>query len=296
MTADSKTVAFPNITPGYLIPIGGSERKRHDPEILRRFIDLAGGCDANIVIIPTASKLQNTGERYEKAFLSLGADTATSLRFQSRKDCHRERWLEILDDATGLFLTGGSQLRLSSTLGGTPVAKAIRRLHRTGVPIAGTSAGASYMAEHMIAFGESGSSPSTHKVALVPGIGLSRDFAIDQHFQERDRFGRLLTALAYNPQVMGLGLDEDTAAFIAPDRTLEVAGSGTCTIVDGSKLEHSALGHDVGDPVCLLGVRLHLLTAGCRYLINPRKALAPGETPEEPEAEEESETGSAKDR
>lgn len=278
MTAENKTVAFPNITPGYLIPIGGSERKRHDPEILRRFIDLSGGADASIVIIPTASKLQNTGERYEEIFLSMGADSAVSLRFKDRSDCNRPEWLEILQDATGVFLTGGSQLRLSSTLGGTPVTKDLRRLHRSGVPIAGSSAGASYMSEHMIAFGESGASPTTHKVALVPGLGLNRDFTIDQHFKERDRLGRLLTALAYNPEIMGLGLDEDTAAVIAPDRTFEVIGSGTCTVLDGADLEYSALGREVGDPICLLGARLHVLTAGCGYAIDSRRPLAPGET------------------
>lgn len=297
MTAESKTVAFPEIKPGYLIPIGGNERKRSDPEILRRFLDLAGGADASIVIIPTASKLQNTGERYEQIFLSMGADSATSLRFQNRRDCNREKWLEILQDATGVFLTGGSQLRLSSTLGGTPVAKAVRRLHRTGIPIAGSSAGASYMSEHMIAFGESGASPTTHKVALVPGLGLSREFTIDQHFKERDRLGRLLTALAYNPQIMGLGLDEDTAAFIAPDRTFEVVGSGTCTVVDGTDLEFSSLGREVGDPVCLLGVRLHVLTAGCSYDIDSRQALAPGESSADlEERAEEPATGEAEDR
>lgn len=280
MAADSATVDFPRSgrgESGYLIPIGGAERKRDNAEILGRFVDLAGETDANIVIIPTASRLRQTGERYERVFQSLGADRATSLRFLSRKDCNRPEWLETLEDATGVFLTGGSQLRLSSTLGGTPVADILRRLHAEGVPIAGTSAGASYMSEHMIAFGESGASPSTHKVALVPGIGLTRDFTIDQHFKERDRLGRLLTSLAYNPQVMGLGLDEDTAAFIAPDRSLEVVGSGSCTVVDGADLEHSSMGREVGDPVCLLGVRLHVLTRGCRFIIDSREASCPFE-------------------
>ncbi len=280
MAADIKTVDF---TPansseaGYLIPIGGAERKRRNPEVLKKFVELSGGSDANIVIIPTASRVRSTGERYERVFLSLGADVAKSLLFKNRKDCSREDWLDILEDATGIFLTGGSQLRLSSTLGGTPVADTIRRLHAAGTNIAGTSAGASYLSEHMIAFGDSGASPSTHKVALVPGIGLTRDFIIDQHFRERDRLGRLLTALAYNPRVLGLGLDEDTAAFIGPDSSLEVVGSGTCTILDGSEVGHSSMGHDLGDPVSLHGVRLHVLTAGSRYFIDSRQPLAPDE-------------------
>ncbi len=278
MPENTNTVDFPAAgPPGYLIPIGGAERKRRDPEILSRFVELAGGSDANIVIIPTASRLKNTGERYEQVFLALGADNARSLRFLNRKDCQRQEWLDILEDATGVFLTGGSQLRLSSTLGGTPVTEALRRLHTSGAAIAGTSAGASYLSDHMIGFGDSGASPTTHKVALVPGLGLTRDFTIDQHFKERDRLGRLLTALAYNPRIMGLGLDEDTAAFIGPDRTLEVVGSGTCTIVDGSDLEHSDLGHEVGDPMSLLGVKLHVLTAGCEFSIDSRLATCPTE-------------------
>jgi len=279
---DIKTVDFKpansSSEAGFLIPIGGAERKRRAPEILKRFVDLSGGSDANIVIIPTASRMRNTGERYERVFLSLGADNATSLLFKNRTDCSREDWLDILEDATGIFLTGGSQIRLSSTLGGTPVADTIRRIHSEGTNVAGTSAGASYLSEHMIAFGDSGASPSTHKVALVPGIGLTRDFIIDQHFRERDRLGRLLTALAYNPRMLGLGLDEDTAAFISPHGTVEIVGSGTCTILDGSELEHSSMGHDIGDPVSLHGVRLHVLTPGSHYHIPSRKAVAAEET------------------
>ncbi len=270
------TVDFPPTSrnrAGYLIPIGGAERKRRNPEILQRFVNLAGGADANIVIIPTASRMRNTGERYERIFLGLHADAARSLPFKNRKDATRGDWLDVLEDATGVFFTGGSQLRLSSTLGGTPAADILRKLHDSGVPIAGTSAGASYLSEHMIAFGDSGASPSSHKVALVPGIGLTRDFIIDQHFRERDRLGRLLTALAYNPRILGLGLDEDTAAFIAPDGTLEVLGSGTCTIVDGADLEHSSMGHEPGDPMCLMGVRLHVLTAGSQYVTSKRQPV-----------------------
>ncbi len=222
---------------GYLIPIGGAERQANQRIILRRFIELCGNDTARIAIIPTASKLDTTGPRYRRVFLDLGAESASPLPFRTRQDCRREDWLEALENSTGVFLTGGSQLRLSRTLGGTPVALALRRMYSNGVHVAGTSAGASYMSEHMIAFGEAGATPRTHMVALAPGIGLTHDFTIDQHFRERDRLGRLLTALAYNPSIIGLGLDEDTAAFIRPDRRLEVVGSGSCTLVDGADLE-----------------------------------------------------------
>lgn len=262
---------------GYLVPIGGSEKKSRDPRILRRFIDLAGGAAARVVIIPTASKLETTGPRYARVFRELGAATATSLPFRSRADCRNEEWLAVLDEATGIFLTGGSQLRLSRTLGATPVARAVRRLYRSGVHVAGTSAGASYLSEHMIAFGEPGASPRTHMVALAPGIGLTRQFTIDQHFRERDRLGRLLTALAYNPYIIGMGLDENTAAFIAPDRTLEIVGSGSCTLLDGSDVDYASIGHQPGDPVCLLGVRLHILLQGSVFDIDNRRPAPPQE-------------------
>ena len=267
-------------TPGFLIPIGGAERKDGNARVLRRFVALSGDADARIAVIPTASKLESTGPRYERVFREFGAGTAYSLPFRTRQDCAREDWIERLEEATGIFLTGGSQLRLSRTLGGTPVTRAIRSAHSRGAHVAGTSAGASYMSEHMIAFGEQGATPRTHMVALAPGIGLTRDFTIDQHFRERDRLGRLLTALAYNPDVVGLGLDENTAAFIGPDRQVEIVGSGSCTIADGSDLEYSSVGDQADDPVCLIGVRLHILLAGSRYDIDSRGATAPRESPD----------------
>jgi len=264
---------------GYLIPIGGAERKAEQRVILRRFIELCGGQAARVGIIPTASKLDSTGPRYARVFLDLGAATAIPLPFRTRRDCRREDWLQSLADCTGVFLTGGSQLRLSRTLGGTPVTRELQRLHAAGVHVAGTSAGASYMSEHMIAFGDAGATPQTHMVALAPGIGLTRDFTIDQHFRERDRLGRLLTALAYNPSIIGLGLDEDTAAFIGPDRCLEVVGSGSCTLIDGDQLEYASVGHRAGDPVCMLGVKLHILLHGGRFQIDERRPIAPPEGP-----------------
>ncbi|NKB87801.1 MAG: cyanophycinase [Acidobacteria bacterium] len=261
--------------PGYLIPIGGAERKRRSPTILRRFVELAGGNDARIAVIPTASKLDTTGPTYEEVFRGLGAEDARSLPFRSRSDCDNPEWLEVLNASTGIFMTGGSQLRLSRTLGATPVARAIRDAHAKGTHVAGTSAGASYMSEHMIAFGDAGASPVTHMVALAPGLGLTQELTIDQHFRERDRLGRLLTVLAYNPDIVGLGLDEDTAAFIGPDKVLEVVGSGSCTLVDGSELEHASVGHQPGDPVSLLGVKLHILLPGARYEVQNRRAIPP---------------------
>jgi cyanophycinase len=138
--------------------------------------------------------------------------------FDTRRDCQEPGRLERLEQATGIFFTGGNQLRLSTLLGGTPVAKLIRIQNANGVTVGGTSAGASILSEHMIAFGDEGSSVISGSVRLAPGLGLTNRFIIDQHFRQRDRLGRLLTALAYNPFAVGIGLDEDTAAFIGPTK------------------------------------------------------------------------------
>jgi len=260
-----------------IIPVGGAEDKLSDARILRRFVDLSGGKDARIAIIPTASQLSDTGDRYETLFTELGAGRARSLPFESRADCERADWLEKLERATGVFLTGGNQLRLATTLGGTEVARSLRTLNAAGVHVAGTSAGAAFLSEHMIANGEDGAVPRSNIVTLAPGLGLTNRVIIDQHFRQRDRLGRLLTALAYNPFAIGVGLDEDTAAFIGPDETVEVMGSGGITIVDCSDVEYSSM-DQVGDhePVCLLGLRLHILTAGATYNLHTRVATAPG--------------------
>jgi cyanophycinase len=202
-------------------PIGGGEEKENDARILQRFVDLAGGEEADIVVIPTASRLADTGARYEAIFRRLGAGRVEAVDFETRADAEDHDKLERLGDATGIFLTGGNQLSLSTILGGTPVARLVRARNADGVHVAGTSAGAAFLCEHMIAFGEDGATPIAGAARLAPGLGLHNKIVIDQHFRQRDRLGRLLSALAYNPFAVGIGLDEDTAAFIRPDEVLE---------------------------------------------------------------------------
>ena len=223
---------------GYIIPIGGAEEKFSNTEILDRFIDICGGKSSRIAIIPTASELEDTGRNYEKLFRKIGIKHAQVLPFITREDCKSSEHLDYLEKSDGVFMTGGNQLRLSTTLGGTPVAQLIRKRNAEGMHVAGTSAGAAFMPEHMIAGGSEGSTPSPNKVTLAPGLGLTNNFIIDQHFRQRDRLGRLLTALAYNPFAIGIGLDEDTAAFIRPGDDLEVVGSGGITIIDPTNLSY----------------------------------------------------------
>jgi cyanophycinase len=260
---------------GYIIPIGGAEEKLHNPEILDRFVEVCGGRKARISIIPTASELEDTGRNYEKLFRKLGIKHARVLQMITREDCSSPEFLDYIENSDGVFMTGGNQLRLSTTLGGTPVAQLIRRRNAAGMHVAGTSAGAAFMPEHMIAGGDEGSTPRPEMVTLAPGLGLTNNFIIDQHFRQRDRIGRLLTALAYNPFAIGIGLDEDTAAFIRPGDDLEVVGSGGITIIDPTHLTHSSMDSARrGDPVSLIGVKLHILVAGGRFEIAAREAFA----------------------
>ena len=262
-------------TRGWIIPIGGGEEKENNPQILQRFVDLCGGVNADIVVLPTASRLADTGVRYERIFSALGAGRVSSVDFDSRAECDDAGSLQRIAQATGLFFTGGNQLSLSTILGGTPVAKLIRTLNAEGVHVAGTSAGASFISEHMIAFGEDGASPVAGSVRLAPGLGLTNRVIIDQHFRQRDRIGRLLTALAYNPFAVGIGLDEDTAAFISPENMIEVEGSGGITLIDASGIEFSSMDLvDEGQPVCMLGIGLHLLVAGTCFDLSTRRASA----------------------
>ncbi len=264
-------------TRGWIVPIGGAENKENDRDILEHFVAVSGGESANIVVIPTASRLSETGPRYEQIFKNLGAAKVAVMDFDTRRDCQEPGRLRRIEEATGIFFTGGNQLRLTTLLGGTPVAKLIRTRNAHGVTVGGTSAGASILSEHMIAFGDEGSSVISGSVRLAPGLGLTNRFIIDQHFRQRDRLGRLMTALAYNPFAVGIGLDEDTAAFIGPDETVEVSGSGGVTIVDASEVSYSSVAESVeGQPICVLGLRLHFLVAGATFNLHTRQAFAGG--------------------
>jgi cyanophycinase len=255
---------------GWIIPIGG---KLAAPAILERFVALSGGDQARIAVIPTASSEPDLGTYFERVFNRQGVKQAKALNFDRRSDCDDADWLEWLSTATGVFLTGGNQLKLSTILGGTPVAKLLRLLNERGVHIAGTSAGAAYLSEHMIAFGDEGSTPRAGMVTMCAGLGLTNRIIVDQHFRQRDRMGRLLTALSYNPFCIGLGVDEDTAAFIAPDETLEVIGNGAVTIVDPANVEFTSVAEaKPGDTITIIGARVHVLGAGSAFNLHTRLA------------------------
>ena len=260
---------------GTVIVIGGAEDKIRDRIILNRFVSLAGGDEAIVVVISTASALgHETGERYRTIFAELGVRTARPLHAMTRAQANDETFARAVRDATGIFLTGGNQLRLSSTLGGTRLAEAILERFHHGAVIAGTSAGASAMSSHMIAFGASGATPKHRMAAIAAGLGVLPGVIVDQHFQQRNRLGRLLSLIAQNPSLLGLGVDEDTAGVVGPDLVLEVIGRGSVTVVDGAAAETDAWEVRGHRPVMISGVVLHSLPAGYRFDLRRRHRVA----------------------
>ncbi len=268
--------------PGLLVPIGGAEAGSGEPLILGRFVYVAGGAGAELIVIPTGSSDAETGERYRALFGRLGARMVHVVDPAGRREADDSDAVELIRHASGIFITGGDQYRLATRLRGTAIARALRAAHASGIPVAGTSAGAAYLSAHMIAYGKTGATPRTGMVTLAQGLGLTARFIIDQHFRQRDRLGRLLTALAAFPQAIGLGLDEDTAAFIGAD-SFEVVGNGAITVVDArgaaSRVPHHA---DRQQPICMTDLVLHVLVHGATFDVNQRRAMAPPNAREEP--------------
>jgi len=265
--------------------IGGAEDKLKSKVILHRFLQLAGGDDARIVVISTASSLGEAAtDLYRQLFTQLGAKSVSGLRPLTREEANDASDAKTLDDATGIFLTGGNQLRLSSVVGGTKLGAAILAAHERGVVVAGTSAGASAVSTHMVAFGASGATPKHRMVQISAGLGLLKGVVVDQHFEQRTRLGRLLAVVAQSPALVGMGLDEDTAAIVHADQTMEVIGKGAVTVIDGSHAETDAFNTKGYRPMVVSGAILHSLPAGQRFDLTARKLLPPVEpSPEKKE-------------
>jgi cyanophycinase len=242
--------------------------------ILNRFATLAGGRDATVAVISTASSLgHEAGERYQQVLGELGVRKVRLIHAVSRTQANDDTVTLALRDATGIFLTGGNQLKLSSTVGGTRLADAVLERFRHGAVVAGTSAGASAMSSHMIAFGASGATPKHRMAQIAAGLGVLPGVIVDQHFQQRNRLGRLLSLIAQNPSLLGLGVDEDTAGVVGPDHVMEVIGRGSITVVDGARSETDAWEVHGHRPLMISGVVLHSLPAGYRFDLRRRERI-----------------------
>lgn len=276
---------------GPLMIIGGAEDKLRGRTILREFVQRAGGVDARIAVIPTASSLgAEVTEVYDALFRREGAAEVVAVRPESRDDSHDPALVASLDDVTGVFLTGGNQLKLSAIVCGTPLGDAIVAAHGRGVVVAGTSAGASIQSSHMLAFGGPGSTPKQRMTQMAAGLGLIDSAVIDQHFDQRNRYGRLLMIVAQSPQLLGIGVDEDTAAVVehtgtldgtldgtadGPHEVLRVIGRGAVTILDPARITTNAFEAKRSAPMLASGVVLHMLPAGSAFDLTTRTLLAP---------------------
>lgn len=261
---------------GHLLIIGGAEDKLRQRQILSRFVTLAGGPEARAVVISTASSLGDEAtELYLSLFRSMGITDVRGMRPLVREDANDRRLAAQLDDATAIFMTGGNQLRLSSVIGGTLLGRAIIDRHRHGAVVAGTSAGASAIASHMVAFGTSGATPKQRMTQMSAGLGLLPGVLIDQHFEQRNRFGRLLALVAQSPALLGIGIDEDTAALVSPRGVLEVVGKGSVTIIDPANIQTDAYEVKRHKPIMVSGVVLHSLPSGYRFDLRRRRFMPP---------------------
>lgn len=257
---------------GNLLIIGGNEDKQGDCIILRKFIAMAGGRDARIAVITTATEYpREVGDEYRSLFTEFGAACVNILYITNRESANDQHQIAEIDNCSGIFFTGGDQLRLTSILGGSGVDAAIRRAYLKGTIIAGTSAGASVMSDTMIVDGSSSDTPKKDSLSMAHGMGLLGEVVIDQHFAQRGRINRLLAAVAQNPHIMGIGIDEDTALCVSPQASFSVMGSQTATIIDGKNIIHSNISESKQfDPLALTNVILHVLPSGFGFDLKRR--------------------------
>lgn len=259
---------------GKLLIIGGAEDKEGECTILKRFVQEAGGTDSIIAILTAATEYpEQVGSQYQELFHKFGAKQVFVLDISRRHHANNEELAKLLAKVSGVFFTGGDQLRITGMLGGTVLGRMLHQLYERGVVIAGTSAGASVMSDTMIVGGDS-ASPKKEAIVMAPGLGLLRAVIIDQHFAQRGRIGRLLAAVAQNPYVLGVGIDEDTAILVYPDGRLTVVGSQTVIIVDASpSVATNVSESSPGEALVLTPVLMHVLSNGLWFDFKKRVAL-----------------------
>lgn len=265
---------MPQSTKTAVLVIGGAEDKIHGRLILQTFFQRCGGSDARIAIIPSASREPAViGSRYHDIFEEMGAKAIEVLDIREREHGENPVWRAFVEDCTGVFMTGGDQLRLCGLLSDTPIMERVRTRAQLGeITLAGTSAGAAVMGQQMIAGGGSGESPNRSLVDMTTGLGIIPEVVVDQHFHNRNRMARLLSAVASHTDKLGIGIDEDTCAMFEGDGTFQVIGKGTVTIVDPGGVSHTNQATvGMSDPLSIHNLRLHILSHGDRYDLYKRQ-------------------------
>jgi len=254
--------------------IGGAEDKLGHRRILRRFITMSGGQRARVAVCATASSLgDEITDLYEKVFYELGAQEVLSVRPVNRAEADAPVATKAIEGATGIFFTGGNQARLSAVLRGTALGDTVTMMYREGAVVAGTSAGASVVSEHMVALGATGETPKQRMASLAQGLGLLPDIVVDQHFSQRGRFGRLLALVAASPNLLGMGVDEDTAAIVTDETVMEVYGRGSVFLAEADHAVTNAYAARGTDPILISGANVHFLPSATLFDLQARELL-----------------------
>jgi cyanophycinase len=263
------------VTAKRVLAIGGREDKENECEILKKFVELAGGEDAEILIMTVATKeVEETIKDYRKVFRRLHAGSVKAFDVSMREDTASKKGIQLIESATGIFFSGGDQLDIASLLGGTNLLDTLKQRHCAGCIIAGTSAGAAMMSKSMLISGKPEESPRFGNVEIGPGLDFIPDTIIDTHFSQRGRCGRLMTAVAHYPQDIGIGIDEDTAILVNNGTEFRVIGSGSVIIVDGGPMTHTNLADlKHGELLELHDLALHVLPAGARYDLRKQRPI-----------------------
>jgi cyanophycinase len=250
-----------------LVIVGGAEDRLQDRVILRKFADYCGGSQARIRVITAASgDPEGVWQSYQDVFRALGVEDVQRLAIDDRDSAHAAPLQAEILQADGIFMSGGDQSKLMNTLWDTPAYQSLHQsFHLNRCCIGGTSAGAAVMSRHMIAQGPAVLRPRKDAVDTDIGLGLLSQAVVDQHFSERRRLARLLSTLAMRPDLLGVGIDEDTALVIEKGQALEVIGKGTVTLVDPSQMQSNVTELETLEQIEMLGVQLHVLPAGHRY-------------------------------
>ena len=274
MTSQTPTVK------GVLVAIGGAEDKTSQSEILQRVLELSSADNREVGVITTASSIPDeVFPTYERVFSALGAAAVHHIDVRTREEAAEDRFLDILRGCGVIFISGGDQLRLTYTLGGSPLLNAMReRLSRGDAVVAGTSAGAAVQSTTMIYDGAAADALRKGAVKMSAGFGFVEGVVIDSHFLERGRFTRLIEVGAANPEFLGIGIGEDAAVIVHDGPVLEAIGSGHVIVVDSSSLMSSNVASlSEGEPVAVEHVIIHALTSGFGYDVQGRRFLQPGE-------------------
>jgi cyanophycinase len=264
---------------GPLVIIGGREDKEREMWILTEVVRLAGGSDARIVIMPVASQYPDeVGSSYVDVFGRLGASEVEVAKVSAREDAMDPCIASLVERSTAVFFTGGSQIRITSLLGGSPIDEIMcRRQREDGLVVAGTSAGAAIMAGTMIVRGVADTSPRLGGVVLGSGMGFVSGTLIDQHFAERGRIGRLIAAVAQHPRYLGLGIDEDTAVVVEGER-FRVIGVGSVTVVDAADMTYTNFPEALeGQPLALENIKVAVVPNGYGFDLACRRLLPPAD-------------------